>query len=149
MERRPGEGRSRELVLLLLAALVLVIGIGILFLARHFGGGDVHKGGPLARPAESRDAVAVPVDLKAPYWWGLIYLRNKGDEPAQVEALDLGQIPAGMRVLPMRPKPELVRRVSGRAILRARVSQSRILSFPPGLSTRLLSAWRRRRRGGT
>jgi hypothetical protein len=98
MERRPGEGRSRGLVLLLLAVLVLVVGLGILFLARALSDG-VKSGGPLARPAESRDAVAVPVDLKAPYWWGLIYLRNKGDEPAQVEALDLGQIPAGMRVL--------------------------------------------------
>src|SRR4029453_5376228 len=105
MERRPGEGRSRGLVLLLLAVLVLVVGLGILFLARALSDG-VKSGGPLARPAECRDAVAVPVDLKAPYWWGLIYLRNKGDEPAQVEALDLGQIPAGMPVLvSYAPKP--------------------------------------------
>src|SRR4029453_12401895 len=98
MERRPVEGRSRGLVLLLLAVLVLVVGLGILFLARALSDG-VKSGGPRARPAEPPDAGAAPVDLKAPYWWGLIYLRNKGDEPAQVEALDLGQIPAGMRVL--------------------------------------------------
>src|SRR6185503_6119716 len=35
----------------------------------------------------------------ASYWWGQIYLDNKGNESVQVESLDLGQIPAGMSVL--------------------------------------------------
>jgi len=92
-------GRSRGLVLLLLAALVLAIGIGILFLARQFGASDVHKGGPLAPAPDYRDAVATPVDLKAPYSWGLIFLHNNSNKPAHLEALDLGQVPTGLDVL--------------------------------------------------
>lgn len=93
---RSRTGRSRGLGLLLLAA--LAIGLGSFLLVRMFDGG-VKSGGPLARPAEARDAVAVPVVLNAPYWWGQIYLDNKGNESVQVESLDLGQIPAGMSVL--------------------------------------------------
>ena len=89
-------GRSRGLGFLLLAA--LAIGLGSFLLVRMSDGG-VKSGGPLARPAAARDAVAVPVVLNAPYWWGQIYLDNKGNESVQVESLDLGQIPAGMSVL--------------------------------------------------
>jgi hypothetical protein len=90
-------GKSRRIGLLLFAA--LGIGLGIFLLVRMSDGGGVKSGGPLARPGESRDAVAVPVVLNAPYWWGQIYLDNKGNESVEVESLDLGQIPAGMSVL--------------------------------------------------
>jgi hypothetical protein len=84
---------------LLLAAIVLAVGIGILFLARQFGGSDIHKGGPLAPAPDYRDAVATPVDLNARYSWGLIFLHNNSDKPAHLEALDLGQVPTGLHIL--------------------------------------------------
>ncbi len=88
--------RSRWLILLLLASAV-VLALGIFLLVR-MPGDDVKSGGRLA-PPEGSAAVATPVDLNAPYSWGLIYLRNEGDNSAHVEALDLGQIPSGLRVL--------------------------------------------------
>ena len=55
-------------------------------------GDDVKSGGPLAPPEGSAAGFATPVDLNAPYSWGLIYLQNEGNESAHVEALDLEQI---------------------------------------------------------
>jgi hypothetical protein len=89
--------RNRGLILLLVASAVLVA-LGIFLLVRMLGD-NVKSGGPLAPPEGSAAAVATPVDLNAPYSWGLIYLRNEGDDAAHVEALDLGQIPSGLRVL--------------------------------------------------
>jgi hypothetical protein len=89
--------RSRMVIPLLLASAV-VLGLGIFFLVRVLGE-DVKSGGPLANPPDYRDEATAPADLNAPYSWGLIYLRNQGDDPVHVEALDLGQIPTGLRVL--------------------------------------------------
>jgi hypothetical protein len=59
---------------------------------------DVKRGGPL-EPTPGRSEATAPVDFNDAYSWGLIYLDNKSDDPAQVEALNLGQIPNGLRVL--------------------------------------------------
>ncbi len=77
-----------------------MLGLGAFFLVRFVGGGGLHNGGPLAPRAGYTDAVAVPVDVKTPYSWGLIYLDNRGnDDTAHVVAFDLGQVPPGLRVL--------------------------------------------------
>jgi len=93
----PQIARSRVVIPLLLASAV-VLGLGIFFLVRMLGD-DVKSGGPLANPPDYRDEARAPVDLNEPISWGLIYLENKGSDPAHVEALDLGQIPSGLRVL--------------------------------------------------
>ena len=94
----PQRSRSRLVISLLLASAV-VLGLGTLFLVRMLGD-DVKIGGPLAHPdPDYRDATTAPVALNEPYSWGLIYLDNRGSDPAQVEALDLGQVPSGLRVL--------------------------------------------------
>jgi hypothetical protein len=59
---------------------------------------ELKTGGPL-EPPPGRTEATVPVDLNEPYSWGLVYLDNSGSDAAQVEALDLGQIPTGLRVL--------------------------------------------------
>jgi hypothetical protein len=87
--------RSRAAISLLLAAVVL--GLGIFFLIWILGD-DLNGGGRLEPPSDRSEATA-PVDLNKPFSWGLIYLRNQGDDPVHVEALDLGQIPTGLRVL--------------------------------------------------
>jgi hypothetical protein len=80
-------------LLLVLAAMVVGCGCGV-------GTSDVKTGGPLAHPdPDYRDASTAPVALNEPYSWGLIYLNNRGSDPAQVEELDLGQVPSGLRVL--------------------------------------------------
>ena len=81
-----------------MSVLALGLALGAVFLARTRGDG-VHSGGPLAPREGYSDAVATPVDLKTPYSWGLVYLRNKGNEGARVVALDLGEVPPGVRIL--------------------------------------------------
>lgn len=74
-----------------------MLALGIFFLVRMLGD-DVKSGGPL-EPAPGSTATTAPVALNEPYSWGLIYLDNEGDDPVHVEALDLGPIPSGLRVL--------------------------------------------------
>jgi hypothetical protein len=87
--------RSRVVIPVLLASAV-VLGLGIFLLVRALG--DAKSGGRL-EPQSSHTETTVPADLNEPYSWGLIYLRNRGDDPVHVDALDLGQIPSGLRVL--------------------------------------------------
>jgi hypothetical protein len=86
-------------VLFFSVILVLGLGLGAFSLVRFFGGGGLHNGGPLAPREGSSVAVTGPVDVHTPYSWGLIHLHNAGGDPAHLEALDLGRIPRGLRVL--------------------------------------------------
>jgi hypothetical protein len=90
--------RSREIIPLLLVA-ALMIALGIFFLVRMLANGRIHEGGPLAPPPDHRDAVATPVRVNTPYSWGLLFVTNQSGDPAQLETLDLGQVPLGLRVL--------------------------------------------------
>jgi hypothetical protein len=91
--------RSRSRLVISLLASVVVLALGIFFVVRMLGD-NVKSGGPLAHPdPDYRDASTAPVALNEPYSWGLIYLDNRGSDPAQVEALDLGQVPSGLHVL--------------------------------------------------
>ena len=99
----PQRSRSRLVISLLASVVVLALGI---FVVRMLGD-NVKSGGPLAHPdPDYRDASTAPVALNEPYSWGLIYLDNRGSDPAQVEALDLGQVPGGLRVLGSYAVPE-------------------------------------------
>lgn len=75
-----------------------MLALGIFLLVRMLDD-DVKRGGPLANPPGYRNEATAPADLNEPFSWGLIYLENNGDDPVHVEALDLGQIPSGLRVL--------------------------------------------------
>jgi hypothetical protein len=85
------------MVIPVLLASAVVLGLGIFLFVRVLGD-DVKSGRRLEPPSGHSEATA-PADLNEPYSWGLIYLRNQGDDPVHVEALDLGQIPSGLRVL--------------------------------------------------
>jgi hypothetical protein len=88
--------RSRLRILLgLLAAAIVAAGALVWAGSRS----DVVAGGPLAYPEDYHDTLGFTVHLRAPYSWGLVVLRNKGDRPAVVQRITLVDQSGSLKVV--------------------------------------------------
>jgi hypothetical protein len=79
----------------LAAAAILIGGIAAWALTRA----EVVQGGPLAHPRGYRDSVEFTVPLRTPYSWGLVILRNNGDDEATVERVTAVDPKGSMRIV--------------------------------------------------